>query len=63
MSTLIIYSQNVNCDKHSDKLIEKEEMKEWKFENRIKIICKKIPDNVDIVAINEVILNITYILK
>ena len=63
MSTLIIYSQNVNCDKHSDKLIENEEMKEWKFENRIKIICKKIPDNVDIVAINEVILNITYILK
>ena len=55
MSTITIYSQNVNSDKHSDELVKIKEMKDWTFDNRIEIICKKIPKNVDIVAINEVI--------
>ena len=63
MSNLIIYSQNVNSDKQSDKLIEKEEMKRWTFENRIEKICEKMPENLDIIAINEVILNFTFMLK
>ena len=53
-STISVYSQNVSGDKHSDLLPEYEGMKEWKFEDRIAAIVENLPDNIDVVAFNEV---------
>ena len=63
MSNLIIYSQNVNTDRNSDELIKIKKMEKWTFKNRIKKICEKMPENLDIIAINEVILKFTLVLK
>ena len=55
-STIKIYSQNVSCDKISEKLIEKQGCEDMTFENRFKKILDgvlTIP-HVDIIAFNEV---------
>ena len=60
MSNLIIYSLNVDSDKHGERVYKELKMEKWSFENRIERICEKMPENLDIIAINEVILNFTF---
>jgi len=52
-----VYSQNVSCDRLSEKLVEIEGMEKFNFENRIVFVVdtlKKLDPLPDVVAMNEV---------
>nr|CAB3260736.1 uncharacterized protein LOC100175991 [Phallusia mammillata] len=55
-SPIVVYSQNVSCDIHSEKLKDMPGMgEEYSFSNRIKQVVKSIVHNrPDVVALNEV---------
>jgi len=56
MATLIVYSQNVSGDKHSESVPKINGLEEWTFENRLRKIIQDVSHDtsIDVVAFNEV---------
>ena len=54
MAIISVYSQNVSGDRHSEELTTLKEMERWTFYNRIRTIISALPENVDVICLNEV---------
>ena len=54
MAVITVYSQNVSGDRHSEELITLKGMENWTFFNRILRIISSLPENVDVICLNEV---------
>ena len=54
MSMIVVYSQNVSGDRHSEKLIHHPGMAHMTFKRRVTRLIEDIPSDVDVVGLNEV---------